>query len=530
MNSENETLPVAAPSPLDDLATTGPEGFTGFAGGLSPAFSEITPLKTELPRVEPFDPALLPDPLRNYAVDVARRIGCPLDFVGVALMIAAGSLIGRKVIIHPKRFDSWAVPANLWGALIGRPSSMKSPAMAEALKPLNVLVAQARAEHQQAKLEYEAEKTILAARKKAIEDRLKKALRGGNAGAGDVDVIRQDLIALEEDAQPPTERRHVINDATVEKLGELLNENPAGLLLVRDELIGWLRSMDREDRSNDRAFYLEAFNGAGAYTYDRIGRGTIHIESTTLSILGGIQPSKLAPYIRGAISGGHGDDGLVQRLQLAVWPDYIPSRKLVDTPPDDAARAAVQELFERLRDIPQPSDDAFEHALGVRFTDGGQQVFYDWHADLMRKICTDDIHPAIESHLAKFPRLMAVLALVVNVISEGPDRSVSRGSAVIAAAWTDYLESHARRIYSGGIHKDVANAALILKRRAKLSDIFKAKDVHQKGWAGLTDSGDVRAALKILADHSYLRMIEQASPAGGRPAVSYQWNPEAKKK
>ncbi len=70
----------------------------------------------------------------------------------------------------------------------------------------------------------------------------------------------------------------VVNDATVEKLGELLNQNPNGLLLFRDELSGFLRLMDRPGHENDRGFYCEAWNGTGAYTYDRFGRGTLRIE------------------------------------------------------------------------------------------------------------------------------------------------------------------------------------------------------------------------------------------------------------
>ena len=35
------------------------------------------------------------------------------------------------------------------------------------------------------------------------------------------------------------------NDTTVEKLGELLNHHPNGLVLFRDELSGWLHTMDR---------------------------------------------------------------------------------------------------------------------------------------------------------------------------------------------------------------------------------------------------------------------------------------------
>ena len=41
-----------------------------------------------------------------------------------------------------------------------------------------------------------------------------------------------------------TVKRYVVNDATVEKLGELLRENPRCLFQYRDELSGFFRAMD----------------------------------------------------------------------------------------------------------------------------------------------------------------------------------------------------------------------------------------------------------------------------------------------
>lgn len=93
------------------------------------------------------------------------------------------------------------------------------------------------------------------------------------------------------------------------------------MLIFRDELSGFLRAMDREGHEQDRAFYLEAWNGYSRYTYDRIGRGTLDIEACCVSILGGIQPGPLSDYLICAVRQGAADDGLIQRFQLAVWPD-----------------------------------------------------------------------------------------------------------------------------------------------------------------------------------------------------------------
>ena len=162
-----------------------------------------------------------------------------------------------------------------------------------------------------------------------------------------------------------------INDATVEKLGELLKENPRGLLLVRDELSGFIARMEREEFQGERAFYLEAFNGDGRFDYDRIGRGAVHIENCTLSLIGGIQPSKIAPVVRGAMTGTM-NDGLIQRLQLTVWPDDVPNWKPVDRHPDGAARKAFERVFQALHAV------GGVHPIVYRFSPDAQDMFRDW--------------------------------------------------------------------------------------------------------------------------------------------------------
>ena len=101
----------------------------------------------------------------------------------------------------------------------------------------------------------------------------------------------------------------------------------------------------------DRAFYLEAWNGHGRFKYDRISRGTIDIEAACISILGGIQPGPLGHYLRSALQGGEGDDGLIQRFQLLVWPDISKEWVNVDRWPDSDARKKAYEVFSRLNKL-----------------------------------------------------------------------------------------------------------------------------------------------------------------------------------
>lgn len=299
---------------------TGYEGFEGSPEGSKAkkndqGWDQPRPLESALPPVMAFDSRLLPSSLGDYVLDAADRQQAPPDFAAVAALCGLASIAGNRVRMKPKRFDDWAVPPNLWGAAIGASSTMKTPAIRSALGPVFELQDQLKKawEAEQRDAAVDADLSELEA--KATSKKAASALKSGN---------REEAkrILAERAADNDTDRpcpRLIVNDATVEKLGELLNHNPRGMLLIRDELPGFLAKMESDEFQSERAFYLEAFNGDGQFTYDRIGRGTIHIENCTLSIIGGVQPSRIVPLVRGAMSGSS-DDGLIQSCS---WPSGL---------------------------------------------------------------------------------------------------------------------------------------------------------------------------------------------------------------
>ncbi|WP_280951559.1 DUF3987 domain-containing protein [Bartonella tribocorum] len=115
----------------------------------------------------------------------------------------------------------------------------------------------------------------------------------------DLALLSQSLEHKESEEDDSSIKRHlIINDVTVEKLGELLKENLRGLLMVRDELAVFLANLERREYQTDRAFYLIAFNGDGQFTYARIGRGTIFIPNATVSIIGVFNLYRLFPFFK----------------------------------------------------------------------------------------------------------------------------------------------------------------------------------------------------------------------------------------
>jgi hypothetical protein len=484
------------------------------------AWPEPKPLPDGLLPVAPFY-AFLPDSIAPWVLDISERMQCPPDFVGVAGMVALGSTIGRKIAIRPQRKTDWFEVPNLWACIIGRPGAMKSPAMAEALKPMNRLDAKAREDNDAAAKAFAIELEVHKLAKEEGAKKARAALKDGKRGAAD-------LLDIAEPEEPKT-RRYIVNDCSYEALGVVMADNPSGVLGFRDELVSLLRTLDREDNAAARGFYLSAWNGTGGYTFDRIIRGKTHIEAACLSLLGSTQPGRIAEYIRRA-SGGAGDDGLIQRFGLLVWPDQSPEWRNVDRYPDGAARAAAFETFERLDALDPDSigceRDAFETMPFLRFDNAAQGLFEEWRPRLETRLRSNELSPALESHLAKYRKLIPSLALIGQIADGGG--AIGETSLLRALAFADYLESHAKRAYGAASEAETASAKAILSkiRRGELSDGFTARDVHQKGWAHLANKEQVQAGLDLLADFDWLTAATLNT--GGRPRVSYTINPRGR--
>ncbi|MCC7291465.1 MAG: DUF3987 domain-containing protein [Phycisphaerales bacterium] len=437
-------------------------------------------------------------------------------------MIALATVVGRKIGIRPKRHDDWLVVPNMWGGAIGPPSVMKTPAIQEPLKPLKRLEIEAKKRFDAEMKEYEAHQLVAEQRKLLGKQAVKHALKE------DGDALAVAQAATKEEVPPPIRKRYLVNDSTVEKLGEILNENPTGVLCYRDELIGLLKSLDKEGQEGARSFYLEAWNGTGRYTYDRIGRGTIDIDAAIFSLIGSIQPGPLRAYLHGAVSGGDGADGLMQRFQLAVYPDVSKTWRNVDRWPDTAAKnrayAAISALDRIHPDAVGAQVDDPDGIPFLRFDPVAQERFDEWRTDLEQCLRGDTEHPVVIAHLAKYRSLIPSLALLCH-LAEGRTGPVGIEELERAIAWGRYLESHARRIFSVAVAPDTAEAIALAKKimAGELPDEFALRDVYRNGWIGLGTREAASRAVEMLVDLNWL--VEVVEPTTGRSRTRYQVNP-----
>lgn len=300
---------------------------------------------------------------------------------------------------------------------------MKSPSMKEPMQLLGRLQAEygERFEMEKAAAEFDGLAT------KAMLDDVKSQLSSKAKGKGkdravnpdDMQKLKADYVELTQNATPEAVRRlFKTNETSIQSMTVLQNQNPRGVLVFRDELTGLLVKWDREDGADERAYFLDGWNGNGSYTDCKIGRGITDAKQICISLLGGIQPDKLKRYLYQAMQGNN--DGLMQRLQLAVWPDEPESWQLVDTYPNKADKQRVYAILQALAELDFTQCGAMQGGYDdrpyFRFDDAGQTVFNDWLTELQTIKLQKEENPLMVEHFGKFRSLMPSLALIFHCI------------------------------------------------------------------------------------------------------------------
>ncbi|MEF1259380.1 DUF3987 domain-containing protein [Vibrio harveyi] len=313
------------------------------------------------------------------------------------------------------------------------------------------------------------------------------------------------------------EREVICNDLTPEALLIKLQRNPLGVLIVNDELSSLFSNMNKKGREQERSLLLEGFNASESkYIQERVGREKVVVPSVHISILGGIQPSMIATTLEERRSNSV-NDGLMERFQLAVYPDAI-EPQYTDTSIDEDSAHAVYEIFKNLAQL------GYQEPKEYVFTHNAQIIWDTWQAEFQQEL--KNYTPEEQAIRIKYPALAAKLACVFHLIAVATDKGafgceINEFCLRRALLWIDYLWSHAQKIY--GFNRIDTSVESLLNNLPKLSPSFTKHQLSQKCWKGLTASADRDKALKALEEHGYIQLVT-------KPKKHYVIHPDYRQK
>jgi hypothetical protein len=448
------------------------------------------------PSAAAFPVDVLPGAARRLVEEAADAIHCPPDYVAVPALVLAGAAAGaaRKLQVKPGR----QLQPNLYAAVIGGPSGGKTPALRMAATPLYRLQGELHATYLHELAEH--------------EDRLTRREKG--------------------EAKPPrpVERKVLVGDCTVEKMGGILYENPRGVAKVHDELTALVAAMNqyKAGKGADRQFYLSAWAGEPVMV-DRKGQlgGSVFVERPFLAVVGGLVPD-LLHMLRGERFVA---DGWLDRFLLsypagpqAVAEDW---RCL-----NDGTAQAWQALLADLRGAP-------EHV--ARLTACGRQAWEGLTGRLAAEMNGDGFPDCLRGPWGKFrdhaPRLALILQLLRLSARETDSEDVDGESVERAERLVVYFQSHARKVYLT-IDADprVADARRVLARLPHSVDCVETvdgvrsvsrRDLHVHVLGGGRALEETDAIITLLLKHGYFRPLvrPERQGAGRKPSPAYEVHP-----
>jgi hypothetical protein len=449
----------------------------------------------------------------TWARGAGEAKGAPLDYAVLSVLSVLSSVIGNARWVSPWR--GWTEPPVVWAMLIGLPSAGKSPAIDAALQPLRAVEKPLR-EAADAERRDWAEKAEIA---KVAEATWKESVKAAIKSSETPPVRPKEADA----GPPPHIPRLVTNDATIERLGVILANQPRGILQMRDELAGWLEGMARySGGGSDRPFWLEAYGGRG-YTVERMGREPLTIDRLTIAVVGGVQPDRLKTLLFKA-----DDDGLLARF-LPIWPEPAPLRRPGAWADEDLMRRIIEKLL--TLDLLTDEHDQ-QRPWIVNLTDGARDLMDQFrHSVRQWEAETDGL---MLSFIGKLPGLTARLSLVLAFLewaSEGAEEpheiSVSHFGRA-AHLVEDYILPMARRAYADAACPKAERAArrLVQVIREQGWQRFTSRDVLRLDRTGLGTKAALDPALEMLLDGDVVRAVQvPAGPQGGRPQRLYAVNP-----
>jgi Protein of unknown function (DUF3987) len=411
---------------------------------------------------------VVPDIVDRLARDWGRRLGVEPGAPAAALITTLGSLVSAGNVMQLRQKDTgWKVKPIIWTAIIGEPGSNKSATIARAIEPVEHVEARWRGQH--------------AAAKRKANAQFASGRTGTRAQASELPATVAEIFdSADTSITDVPYRQKIVNDTTIEALGQILAEQPSGVLCYVDELAGLIGGMDayRTKGGKDRSFWLEAKEGKPRTINRATGTRRIFVPNNAVSVIGGIQPSKIK-----SLSANLTEDGLLQRFM----PILIERQGAgVDDYPDEEAERQLHALALAIA-------DRSEQTAIFKFAPVADAELRALEAFKMHEIERPNVGPGMRQWLDKLPNEFGRIALVFHQIEWHTSRLdqsraeipelVSQETARRARRFLiEFVVPHARAFYEGVVGQSLTEAhaqwvaGFILSRRRGVID---ARDIYK---------------------------------------------------
>src|SRR5215207_6576709 len=377
----------------------------------------------ELPEAPPFPVDALPQSCWRFVREAAVSLGCAPDLVAVPLLGLLSAAVGNSRQVQLKR--GWKESAAVFMVVVAEPGDKKTPAQKVALAHLWRVQKRLKREYQEVYEVYEEELRYWEAERK---------------------VAAKDGEPAPPKPKEPVLKSVVVDDVTVERLGDILDENPRGVISAQDELSGWVLSMNQYKaggKGADRQFWLRVWSNAPVKVDRKSRKVPAIIPEPWVSVVGSIQPEILPELNTGR------NDGMTDRF-LYSYPEPQHSRH-TDAEVSAAAENAILQLYDKLADLKMPESDRESFTGTVQMTKDAWEVFKELAGEISEEAYALAFPRRLRGAWSKLEAYLGRLSLILalsRVAGSNEKEQTEPRDVVAASVLVDYFKAHARRVFA----------------------------------------------------------------------------------
>ena len=210
----------------------------------------------------------------------------------------------------------------------------------------------------------------------------------------------------------------ILNDFTLESVYKVLQANPRGVIVYRDEVAGWLNSMNAyKNKGGDEQFWLENYNSGLVKINRQKADRALFVRNCFASVLGTTQPAILAQFAEG----NKAYNGFLARI-LFSYPEDTAKISYNNRVPDSVFREKWAKIIERMYNLPcqitsaadDLSDAQIEPTL-IHLSSKAATLYQEYYDKIATQVneSEDEIEQAV---LTKFDSHVLRLALILTFL------------------------------------------------------------------------------------------------------------------
>ena len=385
---------------------------------------------------------IFPEQVQHYIYQCYETLDSSIDYMGCSFLWATSLIIGNTLNVEVKK--GWKSPATLWMALIGKAGVGKTPSISNITFPLDK---QNTHEIKHYQKQYE----------KYLEYKEKD----------------RDTQGYVEEVHKPRQTQFIANDVTIEALVQMHEQNKHGIAVLKDELAGWFKDMNKYRAGSDLEFWLSSWSGKPV-TLNRKTTKNSFVERPMIPVLGGIQPEILDQFY----TGENKENGFIDRI-LFSFPDLS-----VEFYNDNEMPSELIEWYESFvinlyklvqRDFLQFNhDDEVEPHIAV-FDEEAKKEWKRIFNEITEMQNSDSENQYMKSMLPKQKTYIPRFALIINFLSGDDALVITKDSMLKAEKLSKYFVNMAKKIKVNSSER--FDAKSIIEKNRNKSKEEQAKEI-----------------------------------------------------